>query len=106
MKKSTKRTKHSTKNNSAVVKRGKRGAVAVRASANAVQIIRPLTASGLKDVLWETLVDLRSEAIMPNRADAIAAQAREIIRTVKVQLQVAGQAKIPVSSDVVKFAGS
>jgi hypothetical protein len=80
--------------------------VAARASGTAVQIIRPLTASSLKDVLWETLVDLRSEAIMPNRADAIAAQAREIIRTVKVQLQVAGQAKVPVSPEVVKFAGN
>ena len=79
--------------------------IAAGRAVGAVQIIRPLTAGSLKDVLWETLVDLRSEAIMPNRADAIAAQAREIIRTVKIQLQVAGQAKAPVSADVVKFAG-
>lgn len=69
-----------------------------------MQIIRPLTASSLKDVLWETLTDLRSDVMQANRADAIAAQAREILRTVKVQLQVSGQAKILVSAEVVKFA--
>ena len=104
MKKSTAKTKRITRSSTAVAKRGSRRNGVARASGTAVQIIRPLTAHSLKDVLWETLVDLRTEAIMPNRADAIAAQAREIIRTVKVQLQVAGQAKVPVSAEVVKFA--
>lgn len=106
MKKSIARTKRTTKSNGVTVRRGRLRKEVARVSGTAVQIIRPLSASGLKDVLWETLVDLRSEAIMPNRADAIAAQAREIIRTVKVQLQVAGQAKILVSADVVKFASN
>jgi hypothetical protein len=105
MKKSISKTRRSTKSNGAPAKKENRKSVA-RASETAVQIIRPLTAGVLKEVLWETLLDLRSEAIMPNRADAIAAQAREIIRTVKIQLQVSGQAKVPVSADVVKFAGS
>ncbi len=104
MKKSTAKTKRTTKNKTALAKLASRKNGVDRASGTAVQIIRPLTAGSLKDVLWETLVDLRTEAIMPNRADAIAAQAREIIRTVKVQLQVAGQAKVPVSAEVVKFA--
>jgi hypothetical protein len=38
------------------------------------------------------------------RADAIAAQAREILRTTNTQLRVAQQAKRPVSADVIKFS--
>jgi len=70
----------------------------------AVTIIRPLTAVGLKDMLWETLVDLRTEQIVPNRADAIAAQSREILRTIKTQLQVAGQSKRAVPKEIIEFS--
>ena len=70
----------------------------------AVAIIRPLTASGLKEVLWETLLDVKTEQMLPGRADAVASQAREILRTVKVQLQVSGQAKRGVPRDVIDFA--
>jgi hypothetical protein len=44
--------------------------------------------------------------MLPGQGDAIAAQAREILRTVKVQLQVAGQAKRVVPQDVIKFSES
>lgn len=67
-------------------------------------VIRPLSASSLKDVLWETLTDLKQENILPNRADAIAAQSREILRTIKVQLQVAGQAKRGVPQEIIDFS--
>lgn len=60
----------------------------------------------MKEVLWETLIDLRHENIMPNRADAIAAQSREILRTIKTQLQVAGQAKRQVPQEIVDFSES
>jgi len=63
-----------------------------------------LSALSLKEVLWDTLTDLRHENILPNRADAIAAQAREILRTVKTQLQVAGQAKRGVPDEIVAFS--
>jgi len=69
-----------------------------------VTVIPALKASTLKDVLWETLVDLRSNDMPANRADAIAAQAREILRTVKVQLQVTNAAKRPVPLRIVEFA--
>lgn len=69
-----------------------------------MQVIQPLTASTLKDILWETLTDLKSENILPNRADAIAAQSREILRTIKIQLQVAGQAKRGVPQDIIAFS--
>jgi hypothetical protein len=70
----------------------------------AVTVIRPLTASSLKDTLWETLIDLKHENIMPNRADAIAAQSREILRTVKVQLQISGQTQRPVPQEIIDFS--
>lgn len=102
--KSNGKTKLSTKRNGAVAKvRKSRNAVA-GARGNVVTVIRPLSASSLKDVLWETLTDLKAENIMPNRADAIAAQSREILRTIKVQLQVAGQAKRGVPQDIIEFS--
>lgn len=63
-----------------------------------------LTASNLKETLWQTLNDIRSGSIQPGAGDAIASQAREILRTVKVQLQVTGQAKRPVPAEVITFA--
>lgn len=65
---------------------------------------KDLNASNLKTALWETLQDLRSGAIQPGQGDAIASQAREILRTVKTQLQVTQQAKRSVPADVITFA--
>jgi len=94
-----------TKSNTKTVARTNRNGVsATRAKAQAVTVIRPLTANSLKDILWETLIDLKQENIMPNRADAIAAQSREILRTVKVQLQVSGQTQRPVPKEIIDFS--
>lgn len=79
-------------------------ALARRATRRAVTVIPALKASTLKDVLWETLIDLRGDQMPANRADAIAAQAREILRTVKVQLQVTNASKRPVPRQIVDFA--
>jgi nucleotide-binding universal stress UspA family protein len=89
---------------STAVARTKRRNGVGRASGNAVTVIRPLTAISLKDILWETLTDLKHENILPNRADAIAAQSREILRTIKIQLQVAGQAKRSVPEEIIEFS--
>lgn len=67
-------------------------------------VIPALKASTLKEVLWETLIDLRGNQMPANRADAIAAQAREILRTVKTQLQVMNAAKRPVPQGIVEFS--
>lgn len=67
-------------------------------------VIPRLSAGALKDALWETLIDLKKDNVQANRADAIAAQAREILRTVKVQLQVSNQSKRPVPRDIVDFS--
>lgn len=63
-----------------------------------------LNASNLKAALWNTLLDLRAGNVQPGQGDAIAAQAREILRTVKVQLQVTSQAKRSVPVEVIQFA--
>lgn len=63
-----------------------------------------LNASNLKQQLWETLKDLRAGKIQPGHGDAIASQAREILRTVRTQLMVTGQAKRPVPTDCLTFA--
>lgn len=63
-----------------------------------------LTASALKEALWETLQGIKSGATLPATGDAIACQAREILRTVKVQVQVANQAKRELSIEVLNFA--
>lgn len=63
-----------------------------------------LSAENLKGALWETLHAIKNGEILPGQGDAIASQAREILRTVKIQLQIAGQAKRRVPTDVVDFA--
>lgn len=63
-----------------------------------------LTATSLKGALWDTLNDLRGERIQPGEGDAIACQAREILRTVKVQLQVAAQTNRGVPKEVIEFS--
>lgn len=69
-----------------------------------VTVIGPLTGSALRDVLWETLNDVRTNQMQPNRADAIATQAREILRVVKTQLNINTASKSKVAGALVKFA--
>jgi hypothetical protein len=45
-----------------------------------------LTASNLKDALWVTLNQVKAKRMLPGHADAVASQAREILRTVKSSL--------------------
>ncbi len=65
---------------------------------------KELNASNLKGELWNTLKELRSGAIQPGQGDAIASQAREILRTVRTQLMVTQQSKRSVPADVIAFA--
>lgn len=65
---------------------------------------KELTAGNLKQELWNTLNDLRTGAMQLGQGDAIASQAREILRTVKTQLAVTQQAKRSVPLDVIGFA--
>lgn len=81
-----------------------RNAVAKAKKSSTVTVLGPLTASALKNALWDTLQDIRSNDMPANRADAVASQAREILRTVKTQLQVANAAKRPIPMDIVEFS--
>lgn len=63
-----------------------------------------LSATNLKTALWETLQDIKGDRMQPAQGDAIAAQAREILRTVKVQLQVCAHTKRSVPVEVIDFA--
>ena len=65
---------------------------------------KELTAVNLKDALWTTLNELKTGSVQPGQADAIASQAREILRTVRMQLMVTSQAKRSVPADVINFA--
>ena len=63
-----------------------------------------LTATNLKESLWETLNKVKSKKLLPGHADAIAAQAREILRTVKIQLAISGQTNRAVPYEVIEFS--
>lgn len=63
-----------------------------------------LTATNLKLALWGTLNGLKAGTVQAAEADAIASQAREILRTTNVQLRIAQQSKRPVAADVITFA--
>lgn len=63
-----------------------------------------LTAGNLKAALWDILNKVRKGEIQPDLADAVASQAREILRTVKVQMQVAQQSRRPIPEEVVTFS--
>jgi len=66
--------------------------------------MKALSAVNLKTALWETLNDIKTDKIQASQGDAIASQAREILRTVKVQLQIATNTKRPVPTEVIDFA--
>jgi hypothetical protein len=63
-----------------------------------------LTATNLKNSLWETLQAIKTDKIMPAQGDSIASQAREILRTVKVQLQIAQQSKRSIPAEIITFS--
>lgn len=63
-----------------------------------------LNAVNLKAELWDTLQAVKSGKMTPASGDVIAAQAREILRTVRTQLSVFSQAGEAVSEEVVQFA--
>lgn len=62
-----------------------------------------LTAVNLKNALWETLQSIKKDDMQPAQGDAIASQAREILRTVKTQLQVCAQSKRNVPTEIIDF---
>lgn len=65
-----------------------------------------LTATNLKQALWETLGNVKDGKKTPAEADAIATQAREILRTTNTQLRIAQQSKRDIPGEVIVFSES
>lgn len=65
-----------------------------------------LNAKSLKNSLWSTLNELRENKCDPGKADAIASQAREILRTVNTQLKISAQSHTEISADVIGFGNN
>lgn len=65
-----------------------------------------LTATNLKNVLWETLNKVKDGEMDAGAADSIATQSREIMRTINVQLSVARQTKRQVPMEIIDFSES
>lgn len=65
-----------------------------------------LTATALKESLWETLQGLQNDTIEPGKGDSIAVQAREILRTVNTQLKVSSASGRSVPIEVINFSES
>jgi hypothetical protein len=63
-----------------------------------------LTATNLKNVLWQTLNKVKDGEMEAGAADSIATQSREIMRTINVQIQVARQTKRQVPMEIVEFS--
>jgi hypothetical protein len=65
-----------------------------------------LSATNLKNVLWETLNKVKDGEMDAGAADSIATQSREIMRTINVQLSVARQTKRQVPMEIIDFSES
>lgn len=63
-----------------------------------------LNAVTLKTALWETLHKIKSNEMEAAKGDAIAAQAREILRTIKTQVMILDKAHATVTSELMSFA--
>lgn len=66
--------------------------------------MKKLNAVNLKDSLWETLNKVTKGEIDPAEADSVAGQAREILRTVKVQVSILDRMKADTTKDLQEFA--
>lgn len=66
--------------------------------------MKKLSAQTLKLALWETLNKVKDGDVQPSNADAIAVQAREILRTVNAELRITNQAKRNVTTHLIDFA--
>ena len=64
----------------------------------------PLNAVNLKTTLWDTLLSVKEGRTTPATGDVVASQAREILRTVRTQLQVFSQAGEAVAAELIDFA--
>lgn len=65
-----------------------------------------LSATNLKNTLWDTLQGVKAGAIQYTDADAIASQARSIIGVCKVQVAIAQASNRGLPKELVDFSES
>jgi hypothetical protein len=63
-----------------------------------------LNAQNLKKVLWETLQDTKADVVEVEKSNAVASNAREILKTIKLQLDIARLSKQKVYEGLTSFA--
>lgn len=63
-----------------------------------------LNAVTLKNSLWETLQNIKSGDLEAAKGDAIASQAREILRTIKTQVMIIDKSKQEMTNELKEFA--
>lgn len=63
-----------------------------------------LTAQNLKNTLWDTLQKVKNGELEPSKADSIATQAREIIRTTNTQLRISQVSSRNIPIEVLNFS--
>jgi len=63
-----------------------------------------LNAKNLKNILWETLLGVKSGSVEVGVADAIASQSREIVRVIKSQQSILIHASKKVTADLLDYA--
>jgi len=63
-----------------------------------------LNAVTLKDQLWETLHQVKNGEMDAAKGDAVASQAREILRTIKTQVVIIDKARMEFSNELKDFA--
>lgn len=68
--------------------------------------MQKLTTVNLKNALWETLQNLKTGKIQYTDADAIASQAREIVRTTNTQIKIAQASNRGLPKEVISFSES
>lgn len=66
--------------------------------------MQKLNAVNLKQSLWETLNNIKDGNLEAAKGDAIASQAREILRTVNTQVKIIDKAKSEISNELKDFA--
>ncbi len=67
---------------------------------------KALTASNLKEALWDTLQQVRGGDVTPAQAGKVSNLAREVVRVLNTELQIMAKTKMEVSDDVRAFVGN
>jgi hypothetical protein len=62
-----------------------------------------LNAKNLKETLWTNLKGVQDGSVQTTQADSMASQAREILKTIKTELEICRQSGKAVSEKLQKF---